>query len=356
MKVVVCWLGLQGYAAACFKALGRMPGIDLHVIYLDFEDVPQTEPLLDGVSHQKFMADAPNPEIAESVIARKPDVVFLCGWFYPAYRELVDRPELATASFVLGMDTPWSGSLAQRVNLIRLRSFVQRMHKVIVSGTRSADFARRMDRTPGKVVTGFYGFDFDRFRAAGAALDGAREWPRRFLFAGRYVPIKGLDVLMRAYERYRGAVSDPWPLDCIGSGPEESLLASQHGVRNLGYQLPTSLPEIFAEHGAFIMPSREEPWGVAIAEAAATGLPVVCTDICGAAADVIRPYYNGVIVPAGDDVALANALIWLHGRPDQLRIMGQRSRELAQPFGAAMWAERMYEYFSTTIRSGAPPA
>jgi glycosyltransferase involved in cell wall biosynthesis len=354
MKIVVCWLGLQGYAAACFRALDRTPSVDLHVIHLDFEDVPRQEELLDGVSNERFMASAPNPGIAESVARHRPDVVLLCGWFYPAYRALLDHPALTSTRFMLGMDTPWSGSLPQRVNVVRLRSFMRRMTKVIVAGARSAEFARRLDPTPGKVVTGLYGFDFDTFAQVGAAADREGDWPRRFLFAGRYVPIKGLDVLMAAYEQYRSRVTEPWPLDVCGAGPEEGLFKSRPGVHDLGYQLPSALPAIFASHGAFIMPSREEPWGVAIAEAAATGMPLICTDICGAVADLVRPYYNGLIVPAGDVPALADALIWLHEHPERLPIMGRRGRELAQAFAATAWADRIYEYSATSMRTGHP--
>jgi glycosyltransferase involved in cell wall biosynthesis len=199
------------------------------------------------------------------------------------------------------------------------------------------------------VVTGFNGFDFNRFRRAGMARERAGAWPRRFLFAGRYVPVKGLDVLMRAYAQYRSRVTGPWELHCCGSGTDAPLLREQPGVVDLGYMLPTRLPELFAEYGTFIMPSRLEPWGVAIAEAIATGMPVICTHVCGAAADVVRPYYNGVVVPPDDVEALSRALTWIHEHEDRLVSMGERGRALVHPFGAAAWAERMHEYITIAV-------
>lgn len=349
MKVVVCWLGMQGYVAACLRALSRMPGIELHVLHLDFQDLPHREELLNGISNRCYVAQQANPEIADDVVRRQPDVILLCGWYYGPYRRLPDRPELRDTRFVLGMDTPWTGALRQRANQLLLRSFMKRMDQVIVAGAGSAEFARRIDPTPGKIVTGFYGFDFDRFFRASESRRAVGEWPRRFLFAGRYVPVKGLDTLVEAYRLYRAQVTEPWPFDCAGTGPEAPLLQGQPGINDLGYVQPSALPELFASHGVFVMPSREEPFGVAIAEASAAGLPLICTDVCGAASDLLRQYYNGIVVQPNDAQLLSEALLWMHQHVDRLREMGERSRELAQPFSAVAWAERVHACFEHAL-------
>lgn len=348
MKVVVCWAGLQGYVAASLRALNRVPSVDLHVLHLDFQDVPVQEELLHEVSNQRLMAAAPNVELPELVAEHRPDVVVICGWFYPQYRRLVTVPALRHAKFVLGMDTPWTGAWPQQLNRLRLRRFMTRMDKVIVAGTRSAEFARRLGVARNRIANGLYGFDYEAFRESGRRLDAAAEWPRRFLFAGRYAHVKGLDVLMAAYGRYRQRVASPWPLDCCGTGPQSHLISGD-GVHDLGYMLPTRLPGLFAEHGVFVMPSREEPWGVAIGEAAATGLPLICSDVCGATVDILRSYYNGIAVPPDDASALADALVWMHEHHARLREFGERSRQLAQPFSAEAWAQRMHAYFESVV-------
>ena len=290
MRVVFCWAGMQGYIASCLQTLGRVEGIDLHVIHLDFRDLPLNEDLLDGIPNTRLLASRPDGRLPGLVEAQRPDIVFLCGWFYQPYRELVQRPALRSAKFVLGMDTAWTGSWRQRLNQVRLRGFMRRMDQVIVAGSRSQELARRLGTPLSKVRTGFYGFDFKTFEAQGkSTLDRAAEWPRRFLFAGRYVPAKGLGVLMDAYRTYRNSVEDPWPLDVCGAGPEASRFSGETSVRDLGYVQPSGLPKVFADHGVFVMPSLDEPWGVAVAEAAATGLPLVCSDACGAVEELLQP-------------------------------------------------------------------
>jgi glycosyltransferase involved in cell wall biosynthesis len=219
MKVVICWSGMQGYVAACLRALHQVPDVQMHVFHLDFFDLPFQEELLNGVPNQRLVASAPNTGITKKIADLAPDVILLCGWFYPQYRQLAFEPSLRNVKFVLGMDTPWTGSWQQRVNQVRLKPFMRRMEKIVVAGTKSADFARRLDAAPGKIVTGFYGFDFSAFCEGGERLDARAEWPRRFLFAGRYVPEKGLSYLMDAYQRYRSRVDDPWTAAATGRTP-----------------------------------------------------------------------------------------------------------------------------------------
>lgn len=350
MKVVVCWSGMQGYLASCLQALHRRDGIDLYVIHLDYNDVPQQEDLLTGIPNDQLQLNDPNEGIGQMVADRNPDIVFLCGWFYAPYRKLLLREDLRDAKFLLGMDTPWTGSWRQRLNQVRLRSLIQRMQKVVVAGPRTKEFARRLGARPDQILPGLYGFDFKKFATLGSSrLDQAPEWPKRFLFAGRYAPEKGLGVLMDAYAQYRSSVADPWPLDCCGTGSEASRLRGRDGVHDLGYVMPSALPTAFSERGVFVMPSLEEPWGVAIAEAAATGLPLICSDRCGAADDLLRLYHNGLLVPAGSVTALAAAMKWMHEHHYAFRTMGLRSRSLAAAFSAEAWADRMGGAFDEVL-------
>jgi len=56
-------------------------------------------------------------------------------------------------------------------------------------------------------------------------------------------------------------------------GAERPLAGEQTDVHDKGFVQPSDLPNIFAQAGVFILPSRYEPWGVVIGEALASGLP-----------------------------------------------------------------------------------
>jgi glycosyltransferase involved in cell wall biosynthesis len=75
-----------------------------------------------------------------------------------------------------------------------------------------------------------------------------------------------------------------------------------------------------------VMPTLEDGSPFAVAEAMASGLPVIVTDCCGAA-EWVRPGESGWVVHGGDAGALAGAIEDATRRRNDLRAMGQRARE-----------------------------
>jgi glycosyltransferase involved in cell wall biosynthesis len=120
-------------------------------------------------------------------------------------------------------------------------------------------------------------------------------------------------------------------------------LHGQQGVENRGFVQPAQMIDVLREHGAFVLASNYDPWPLVIVEAAAAGLPVVCTEACGSAVEVVRTNYSGVLSATGDAPALADALRWMHDRHQQLPTVGARGRELAAAYSAQMWAARWSE-------------
>ena len=74
-----------------------------------------------------------------------------------------------------------------------------------------------------------------------------------------------------------------------------------------------------------VLPSRSEPWGVVVLEAAAAGLALVVSDVVGAAVELVRPGVNGATVPPDDVAALRRALTVVAG---DAGAMGARSPEV----------------------------
>ena len=353
LRVVLCWAEVSGYSAAGFHALMKRPGIDVHVIHpdrlLDRPNPFNAAQLLDGISHQQFDTRRPDLDrfLLEAVSARDPDVVVLCGWIFWPYTRLVNAAPLKRARIMLGMDTPWRGTLSQRLGRLRLAHIVKRLDLVVTAGVASALYARRIGVPEGRLRPGFYGFDFRAFQAASASRPAP--WPRQFVFAARYAPEKDLRTLVSAYRIYRSAVTNPWGLTCRGAGPDAGLLRDVPGIVDAGFVQPAELARVFSAHGAFVLSSRFEPWGVVIAEAAAAGLPVVCTNVCGAAADLVRSYYSGIVVPAESPDTLAQAMRWIHDHERELPAMGHRGQALAEAFSADAWAARWHNYMLETL-------
>jgi len=329
--------------AACWRAAAAMSGVELYVIgYQPEANAPFGEHILRGVPHRLLsVADQGNVRVVRQlVLDANPDVLLIAGWLDPAYVSAACDPALARCRIVMGMDTPWKGTLRQRLARYGYHRYFRRVSTVLVAGERAFQLAVHMGFDDAKIRRGLYGIDYDSFATAQATRSTSPAgWPKRFAFIGRYCPEKGLDLLVDAYAEYRRRVSDPWELVCCGRGPQASLLSGVPGVSDLGFRQPETLPEVLAEAGALVLPSLYEPWGVVVAEACAAGLPIICSNACGAAVDLVREGYNGYLVGTGDVPSLAEAMVKLHRAPD-VALMGRRSQALAQPFSASHWPSR----------------
>ncbi|MEA5575040.1 glycosyltransferase family 4 protein [Anabaena sp. UHCC 0451] len=340
-KVLFCWSDISGYMTACWRALQAIPEIELFIIA--FQARTQTafaDELMQGIPHCLLDLQERNKAelIEQLVIEQNPDVVVLCGWFHSPYRQLAFSPRLQNVSFIMGMDTPWWGNWKQYLAPLMLRSYLQRMAHVVVTGERSWQYARRLGIPLENISLGLYGIDS---QSLSPLLQERRSfWPRSFLFAGRYSHDKAIDILAAAYQQYRLEVKDPWNLICCGKGELEFHLQSQPGIENRGFVQPSEMKDIWLNTGAFLLPSRFDPWPLALVEAASAGLPVVCTQVCGSSVEVIRSGYNGIIIPADDTHALTTALLRIHNYYHDLPVWGERAQALAKPYSAEIWVER----------------
>ncbi len=139
---------------------------------------------------------------------------------------------------------------------------------------------------------------------------------RTVVFAGRLVRIKAVDVLLRAWRLLRA--SDRLKADdhlvVIGDGPERSLLEAQATaaelrgtVRFLGDVPHERIACWLNAASVFCLPSRNEGTPNVIVEALASGCPVVASRV-GGIPEVVSDGCNGLLVEAGSDIGLAEAL------------------------------------------------
>lgn len=340
LRVVFCWSEISGYMAHSWRLLSEDPDIDLHVVA--FGDSNKTEfshELMAGISWTALSGSARSDDelIFETVAGRKPDVVLVSGWSNIAYDKLIFSRRLMKSAFAMTIDTQWLGNTKQLLAPLVLRRYVKRLAGIICPGERSYQFARRMGFAERQIHRGLFSVDFRGLSALHQKRMQRGPWPRSFVYVGRYAPEKGIDVLIEGYSRYRRKVTDPWPLFCCGMGPLKSLLSNRAGVRDYGFVQPVDLPNVLLQSGALILASHTEPWGLAILEGCASGLPVIATNACGAVPELVRDHYNGMTIATGSSRDLAEAMLWAHHEGDRLAELGRNSLALASPYSGDEW-------------------
>ncbi|GAB4057321.1 glycosyltransferase family 4 protein [Uliginosibacterium sediminicola] len=105
----------------------------------------------------------------------------------------------------------------------------------------------------------------------------------------------------------------PMCLLIVGSGEEEMSLRAQAEMSGahvvfVGFKNQTEIRDFYAASDVFVLPSELEPWGLAVNEAMASGLPCVVSDQVGAAPDLIEGKGTGIVYPCADLLGLAEAL------------------------------------------------
>jgi glycosyltransferase involved in cell wall biosynthesis len=187
-------------------------------------------------------------------------------------------------------------------------------------------------------------------------------WPSesgvKFLFAGRPAREKGLGVLFEAWSM-SGLQAPTAALVLVGTGPTPPWVpaggavagaepdtepAAAPAVMGMDPVPAARLRDLYAAVDALVVPSIatrsfREPWGLVVNEAMNQELPVIASDAVGAAGGgLVRDGRNGLIVPAGDPIALAAALRRLARDPAARARMGAAGRRDVAAYSFDAWA------------------
>ena len=192
-----------------------------------------------------------------------------------------------------------------------------------------------------------------------AAVPAARSDDRpQVCSVGRLSREKGHRVLLKAMAAVLRSVPEA-RLQICGDGPERPALARQSEASGLAEHVSLSgfvqdTRPTLAAADIFVMPSLSEGLGGAVLEAMAMGKPVVATD-AGGLPEAVVDGETGLIVPAGDAEALAEAMMDLLGDPARARKMGIAGRERAlKHFDRRRIVDRMVSLYEEVLAGQSP--
>jgi phosphatidylinositol alpha 1,6-mannosyltransferase len=149
-----------------------------------------------------------------------------------------------------------------------------------------------------------------------------------FIYAGRFVPYKDIDVVISLYRRFMDeGYGDRVRFVMIGSGPEEERMVREMPEAVFaGYLTGEALPEAYASGDVFLFPSTTEAFCNVVLEALASGLPSIVSDE-GGCMELVNRSRAGFVARAGDvDSFFAACLRMLQ---DETCISGMKALGLA---------------------------
>jgi glycosyltransferase involved in cell wall biosynthesis len=180
------------------------------------------------------------------------------------------------------------------------------------------------------------------------AVHGHTESTVRVLYIGQLCKRKGVDLLLRGLH---ANYDQGWQGEVIGDGPQmEELrrlctsLKMEGRVHFRGTMAHISAMERLSASDLLVLPSRHDGWGAVVNEALMLGVPVICTDRCGAW-DLIRAPWLGSVVRAGSVSSLADALgLWI-GRGKKTRMQSEYMKD----WSACIEGPAIASYFASVL-------
>ncbi len=165
-----------------------------------------------------------------------------------------------------------------------------------------------------------------------------------FLAIGQFIHRKGFDVLLKAAAKLPKSAG----IYLVGGEPTEEYLnlRQELGLTNvhfLGFQSKATLVKYYRAADVFVLPTREDIWGLVVNEAMAYGLPVITTDRCVAGLELVEEGVSGYIVPVGDERALAEKMNLILDQ--DLAAFGKAALDRIQPYTIENMAKVHVEIF-----------
>jgi glycosyltransferase involved in cell wall biosynthesis len=219
---------------------------------------------------------------------------------------------------------------------------------------RRVTAAAGLDASDARVVP--FGVDLERF-----PFRAERPSRSRLLFVGRLHPEKGPHTLIRALSLLRD-LRPPATLAVVGSGPQpvyvERLkstaaeVAPEGAVRFVDFTDRAALPEVYRSHDTLVFPSSwDEPFGITLIEAMASGTAVVATGT-GGSGEIVRHEENALVFTREDPVACAEAIPRLVESPELFDRLRARARaDVERDWNLEACVDKIEAHLETVART-----
>lgn len=212
----------------------------------------------------------------------------------------------------------------------------------IASSTRAKEKLLAWDVPEEKIFVSLITVDISRFQRVHRQPE-----PGRILYVGSMIPRKGLDLLVEALKFVPGDVE----LRIVGNGTEEEIAglkaaALDSGVAEklvfCGFLQGEALTEEYRKAQVFVLPTREDCFGLVLLEAMCAGVPIVASQYADGAYDTVIEGENGYIADPYDAEAFGKAIEKAMRESDHLKGRSEENvrkfafENVSQPFVRAV--------------------
>ena len=331
------------------------------------------------------------PHLEKALKETNPDVVAINGWGDFLSIESINWCVKNQIPFVLMSEsTAWDFTRSWHREWIK-KQLVSVASAALVGGTPHIEYLELLGMDRDKVFIGYDVVDNDFFKSRVEQYKLQNDTPY-FLASNRFVPKKNLLRLIEAYGQYvkisqfsKETLAENeniiWPLVLLGDGElrgelrtrcidlglqiadcglADNLKLNSYKLNSpaatgcvifAGFRQLEDLPAFYAGAGCFVHSSTTEQWGLVVNEAMASGLPVIISNRCGCAKDLVIDGENGVSFDPFDVNELADCLLKISGMNQESRKkMGIESQNIIKNYSTECFADGLHRSAREALR------
>ncbi len=168
------------------------------------------------------------------------------------------------------------------------------------------------------------------------------------LFVGQFIYRKGIDILLESLSQIHSEVG----VYLVGgeSKQEYQDIIDKYNLKNIHFvnfiQLDV-LKKYYMAADFFVLPTREDTWGLVVNEAMSYGLPVITTNRCVAGIELIENDVNGYVISTDDSFALSKKIEYLLENPNLRDQMALNNFEKIKDYNYENMARAIYSHLQS---------
>jgi glycosyltransferase involved in cell wall biosynthesis len=386
-RVAVLFQRMGPYHFARLRAAGKIQPITLVEIFKE-DAIYGWNPVAGADGFERLTLFEKQPQPASEMRARlqavlddcRPSAVVISGWSdIVAFSAIQWCAARRVPAIMMSESTEWDEPRRQWKEWIK-RRILKMCAAGLVGGKPHVDYLARLGIPSARIFQGYDAVDNAYFAAAAEAVRNQKprigtqpDLPGKYFMASaRFVGKKNLALLLRAYASYRELAekskngsqqAEVWDLVLLGDGPLRSAILNLRSSLGLeacvhlpGFKQYDELPAYYGFARAFIHASTTEQWGLVVNEAMACGLPVLVSNRCGCAQDLVKEGLNGFTFDPTDAEQLAGLMLKISTAKFPLSDLGAESRRIVKQWGPERFADGLARAVDAALAVPRPQA
>ncbi len=295
--------------------------------------------------------------IIKAIQAFRPDIVNLTGYYDFASWAVLFYCKISSIKTILSNESTADDHARNKVKEFFKSLIIKQFDGYFNFGTLSKNYLLGLGVQPEKMLVNRNCVDnetlkntyqnclpkrIDRQKALNLAS-------KNFIFVGRLIDYKNILVFLEAFGIAQSKLEGNWGVIILGDGEQKEDLqqfVKEKNIQYISFQKGVSwqqVPEYLALSNVLVLPSYSEPWGLVVNEAMACGLPVIVSEKCGCAIDLVKNGSNGFIFSPNNIEQLTTILLKFMNQEVDFKQMGQISEKIIQEYSPENVAKEMYE-------------